>query len=198
MCLVAFSSCAKKTDDKSEYDYSSRQFESEDQVVEIIKKRNRISGLSIVFESDESKVNEKKLKGLSAEEQQLFLSKRYFKELTDFSESNISLALLFWLLSTKEITDNQLIIGYFQRPDLSFVKVMNMDRILVLMSLILHDGVSESELSKVNNITLEEAKLKLIMLLEDGLVYLQNERYMVNPLIYRNVIKLLNSKNLIQ
>jgi hypothetical protein len=171
---------------------------SEDQVIEIIRKRNRISGLSIVFESDESKVNGKKLKGLSAEEQQLLLFKKYFKELTDFSESNISLALLFWLLSTKEITDNQLIIGYFQKPDLSFVKVMNMDRILVLMSLILHDGITESELSKVNNITLEEAKLKLIMLLEDGLVYIQNERYLVNPLIYRNVIKLLNSKNLIQ
>ena len=170
----------------------------EDQVIEIIKKRNDISGLNVVIEPNGNKLALKKLKGLNEADKQAFLFKSYFKELADFSESNISLALLFWLLSTKEITDNKLIIGHFNTPDLSFVKVMNIDRILVLMALILHDGLNEIELSRVNNITREEAKLKLIMLLEDGIVYLQNKRYLVNPLIYRNVIKLLKSKNLIQ
>lgn len=171
---------------------------NQEQVVEIIKRRNEISGLNVVFEPDESLTVKKKLKGLNEEEQQAFLSKNYFTALSDFSESNISFALLFWLLSTKEISDNKLIIGYFKKPDLSFVKVIKMDRILVLMALILHDGLNETELARVNNITMEEAKLKLIMLLEDGIIYQQDDRYLVNPLIYRNVIKLLKSKNLIQ
>lgn len=171
---------------------------NQEQMVEIIKRRNEISGLNVVFEPDESQTMKKKLKGLNEEEQQSFLSKNYFTALSDFSESNISLALLFWLLSTKEISDNKLIIGYFKKPDLSFVKVIKMDRILILMSLILHDGLNETDLARVNNITLEEAKLKLIMLLEDGIIYQQEDRYLVNPLIYRNVIKLLRSKNLLQ
>ncbi len=171
---------------------------NQEQVVEIIKRRNEISGLNVIFESDESQSIRKKLKGLNEEEQQAFLSKNYFTALSDFSESNISLALLFWLLSTKEITENKLIIGYFNKLDLSFVKVIKMDRILVLMALILHDGLNEIELARVNNITDEEAKMKLIMLLEDGIIYQQEDRYLVNPLIYRNVIKLLKSKNLLQ
>jgi len=170
----------------------------QEQVVEIIKRRNEISGLNVIFESDENPAIRKKLKGMNQEEQQAFLSKNYFTALSDFSESNISFALLFWLLSTKEITENKLIIGYFKKLDLSFVKVIKMDRILVLMALILHDGLNELELARVNNITTEEAKLKLIMLLEDGIIYQQDNRYLVNPLIYRNVIKLLKSKNLLQ
>ena len=98
----------------------------------------------------------------------------------------------------KEISENKLIIGYFKKLDLSFVKVIKMDRILILMALILHDGLNEIELAKVNNITDEEAKLKLIMLLEDGVIYQHEDRYLVNPLIYRNVIKLLRGKNLLQ
>jgi hypothetical protein len=171
---------------------------SEQEIVEIIKRRNRISGLNVIFESDNNRNIRKKIKGLTEEQQQILLQKAYFDELSGFSESNISLALIFWLLSTKKITENKLIIGHFEKPDLSFVKVISMERVLTLLALILHDGLSESELSDVNNITIDEAKLTVLMLLEDGVIYRENKNYLVNPLIYRNVIKLLMNKNLIQ
>ena len=170
---------------------------NEEEIVEIIKKRNRISGLNVIFEPEDRKSIQKRIKGLPEEDKQVLLQKMYFDELGDFSESNISLALLFWLLSTKEITENKLIVGHFQKPDLSFVKVISMDRMMTLLALILHDGLSESELSDVSNITLEESKFIILMLLEDGIIYRENNIFLINPLIYRNVIKLLQSKNLI-
>jgi len=170
---------------------------NEQEIVEIIKKRNRISGLNVIFQPENSKSIRKKIKGLSEEEQQVILQKMYFDDLSDFSESNISLALIFWLLSTREITENKLIIGHFEKPDLSFVNVISIDRVLTFLALILHDGLNESELSEVNNITQEEARFIIMMLLEDGVIYKDNSNYLVNPMIYRNVIKLLQSKNLI-
>lgn len=169
----------------------------EQEIVDIIKKRNRISGLHVIFEPDDNKVLKKKLKGLPDEEQQVHLRKSYFDDLGSFSESNISLALIFWLLSTREITENKLIIGHFEKPDLSFVNVLSADRVMTLLALILHDGLNETELAKVNHITHEEAKFLVMMLLEDGIIYKENGSYLVNPLIYRNVIKHLQSKNLI-
>jgi hypothetical protein len=170
----------------------------ENEIIDIIKKRNRISGLNVIFEPDNKKISRKKIRSLSEEEQQKYLQKIFFDDLGDFSESNISLALLFWLLCTKEISESKLIIGDFEKPDLSFLKVINMDRVLILLALILHDGLNEQELSEVNNITSEESKLIVLMLLEDGIIYQENNNYLVNPLIYRNVIRLLKSKNLIQ
>lgn len=185
------------------HDYFSHIIEmkklSEQEIIEIIKRRNRISGLNIIFEPDPNNKNiRKKMKALSEEEQQTVLQKIYFDDLSDFSESNISLALIFWLLSTREISESSLLIGAFEKPDLSFIKVIGMDRVMTLLALILHDGLNEKEIADVNNITLEQSRMTILMLLEDGVIYREHEQYLVSPLIYRNVIKLLKSKNLLQ
>ena len=171
---------------------------SDEQIINIIKTRNRISGVQIEFEPKESDSKNRKFRQKSHEEQQAILAKKYFTSLSEFAESNISLALIFWLISTKEFSSNQLIIGPFERPDLSFIKVMSLDRLLTILSLILHDGLTESELCQVNNVTLEDANTSLLFLLEDGIVRRINNRYQVNPIIYRNIISLLKNKNLLQ
>jgi hypothetical protein len=170
---------------------------TKDQIVNIIWKRNRISGYSILFEPSESLLNDKKFIKMSSIDQQSFLKDEYFSELNSFARSNVSLALIFWLLSTKKVDQSEITIGSFKKPDLDFLNVMAMEKIYTVHALIMHDGLSELHLSEVLNISIEKSKLNLLALLEDGIIMKSESKYLVNPIVYRNAISVLKAKNLI-
>ncbi len=170
---------------------------NEEDLSSIIQKRNRISGYKIVFETDEDTRSSKRFTKMSENDQQEFLKKRFFKNLIDFSESNISMALMFWLLSTKSVDQNRIVINSFEKPDLSFLEIMSMDKILALHALILHDGLSLEQFAEVMRRKPQAAFLQLSMMLEDGILVKKDGQFLVNTLVYRSVISLLKSKNLI-
>lgn len=170
---------------------------SEEDLSGIVQKRNRISGYKIIFEPDTDDTSNKKFNKLSIEQQQEHLRKRFFKNLIDFSESNISMALMFWLLSTKSVDQNRIIINSFQKPDLSFLEILSMEKILALHALILHDGLSTEQFAEVARIGHQAAFLNLSMMQEDGILIKKDHQYLVNPMVYRSVISLLKAKNLI-
>ena len=124
---------------------------SEEDLSNIIQKRNRISGYKILFEADEDTRSSKRFGKMSSEEQQEHLRKKFFKNLIDFSESNVSMSLMFWLLSTKSVDQNQIVINSFQKPDLSFLGILKMDKVLALYALILHDGLTVEQFAQVMN-----------------------------------------------
>lgn len=170
---------------------------SEDELSAIVEKRNRISGYKIHFEADSTTASSKKFARLSEEEQQTFLKKRFFASLIDFSESNISMALTFWLLSTKKIDKNEIIISEFKKPNLNFLQLLSLDKIMALHLLILHDGLTLEQFELVHRSGKKHAFFILSMMLEDGILIQKNEHFLVNPLVYRSIISLLKSKNLI-
>ncbi len=168
-----------------------------DQIVDLIMKRNRISGYNIVFEMDEDHAQDRKFNKLSAQQQQDKLRDEFFGDLNDFARSNISLALIFWLLSTKKIENDTITIGAFQKPNLNFLTVLSMNKIYVLHALIMHDGLTELQLGEVLGIGKPSANLMLLAMIEDGVVLKRNNRYMINSMLYRDAIAVLKSKNLI-
>lgn len=168
-----------------------------EEINSVIRKRNQIGGFRIIFEVPEEMKDFKKFKSSSEEEQQKTLEKRFFRKLNAFADSNISMALIFWLLSTKKVTDDLIMVGDFDNPDQSFIQVMTQSRIFILLSLILHDGLTVNELSLVNNQAQDDVGLHISSLQDDGIIIRQTDLFMVNPLIYRNVISVLKSKNLI-
>ena len=170
---------------------------SEEDLSQIVQKRNRISGYKIYFEPQISKLESKRFAKLSEEEQQEFLRRRFFKNLIDFSESNITMALMFWLLSTKSVDQDRIVINSFQKPDLSFLEILNLEKIQTLHALILHDGLSVEQFSEVMRKKLQASHLLLSMMLEDGILVKKENQYLVNTLVYRSVISLLKAKNLI-
>ncbi len=170
---------------------------SSEQIINIIWKRNRISGFKIQFEVDASSASDKKFLKLKEAEQQEWLKKKFFSELNSFAQSNISLALIYWLLSTKEVDDSTITVGTFKRPNLNFLTVLAMDKIYALHALVLHDGLTIDQLSQILNVTAKNCELTLLALLEDGILVKTKESYMVNPVVYRNTISLLKSRNLI-
>lgn len=168
-----------------------------EQIINIIWKRNRISGFKIQFEVDASSASDKKFIKLDEVEQQEWLKKKFFSELNSFAQSNISLALIYWLLSTKEVDDSTITVGTFKRPNLNFLTVLAMDKIYALHALVLHDGLTIEQLAQVLNMTVNQCELTLLALLEDGILVKTNDNFMVNPIVYRNTISLLKSRNLI-
>ncbi len=168
-----------------------------EEINSVIQIRNQIGGFKIIFIPPEEVKEHKKVKSLSEEEQQKMFEKRFFKKLNDFASSNISMALIFWLLSTKNVTDDHIVVGDFDNPDQSFIQVMTQTRIFILLALILHDGISLEEISEVNNQTSDDLALQISSLQEDGIIIRQSDIFIVNPLIYRNVVSVLKSKNLI-
>ncbi|MGM0582830.1 MAG: hypothetical protein ACQETL_19295 [Bacteroidota bacterium] len=170
---------------------------SDDEISQLIIKRNRISGFKIKFEALDKDINDKKFKKLNESERQQFLKERFFKELNNFAKSNISMALMFWLLSTKKVDDQTIIIKNFKKPDLSFLASLKMDRVFVLQALIMHDGLKLEQVAKVLSYSIIKSKFLLLELLEDGVLIEKDAQFLVNPIIYRNTVQLLKSRNLL-
>ena len=168
---------------------------SDEQIIEIILKRHRISGYNIYFETENEP--SKKNKNLSDSELQEYLKKEYFSELNKFAKSNISLALLFWMRSTKEVTANAIKISSVVQIDFSFFSTIDSDKVFILYILLLHDGLTVEDAAEILNKPLKEIKLKLLVLLDDGIIIRKGELYQINPLLYRQIVSLLQSKNII-
>ena len=132
-----------------------------------------------------------------AEARQARLKEDFFIELNDFAKSNVSMALIFWLLSTQEVKENVIRVGRFQKPNLAFLKVMSIDKIYMLHALILHDGLKVEQLAEVLNLSENSVRLSILSLLEDGVILQEDTVFMINPMVYRGMVSLLKAKNLI-
>ena len=107
-----------------------------DTISKLVIKRNRVSGFKINFEAPAELADDKKFKKLNDEEKQEFLRSKFFKELHSFSKSNVSMALMYWLLSTKSVDGHSITIKSFEKPDFSFLNSLQADRVFLLHALI--------------------------------------------------------------
>jgi hypothetical protein len=169
----------------------------DEQIVDIILKRNRISGFSIQFDAGENRKEDRKFNNMKVSDQQVVLQDEFFSDLNEFAKSNVSMALIFWLLSTKKVDKQSITMGVFNKPDFNFLTMLSMDKIQTLHALILHDGLKEAQLAQVLHLSLMSSRLTLLALLEDGILLRDSDIYSVNPILYRNTISLLKTRNLI-
>ena len=169
----------------------------EEEIIEIINKRHRVSGYKINFESTINDNHSKSFKKLNETEQQNILQREYFINLNKFAGSNTTLALLFWLSSTKEVTHNTIKIKSDIDFDFSFLNSLSINKLFTLQSLLIHDGLSEESLASILSISNTQSKSLLLILLNDGIVVQNENTYLINPFLYRQIVNLLNSKNII-
>jgi len=170
---------------------------SSDELRSLIMKKNNISGYRIIFSPSEKNLSSKKYQRLNDEERQTYLRNRFFNDLNDFAQGNISLALTFWLLSTTNITEDSIEIINFKPPDFSFINKLDTEKVFIIYILIMHDGLTFEQLNKIYSKPQDKLQLYLMMMLDDGIIVDNNDIYEVNPLIYRNSINMLKSRNLI-
>ncbi len=170
---------------------------SDDELRQLIMKKNNISGYKIVFQPAEKNLDSKKFNALEPIDKQVYLQNQFFKQLNEFAKGNISLALSYWLLSTKNINEDSIEINNFEPPDFSFISKLNSEKVFLIYLLIMHDGLTLEHLCLVLKKPLEKLHLLVIMLLDDGILIERNGWFEVNPLIYRHSINMLKSRNLI-
>ncbi len=176
------------------------------QLKEVILKRHRVSGYGILFTPSQEESRRKKFQRLSEPDQQAYLENEYFQDLNKVTAGNFSLAQLFWLRSTQQVTDDLITIESLKDIDFSFLKATPLPQMLVLHTLLLHDGLTESQFREVaEHLRLTEGveplvpsgSLSLIQMHDDGLITKREEVYCINPLLYRQVVALLETKNFI-
>lgn len=170
----------------------------EDQINKVIINRHRVSGYNIIFEQNDLVGSQSKFNRLSDAEKQEYLKIAFFKELNRFSDSNISIALLYWLRSTREVKNNTIYIGRLSGFDFSFLKNIEMGSILTLHSLIIHERLSLEEHAALFNQSVDQSRLNLITLEDRGIINRdENDSFSINQLLFRQVVNLLKNKNII-
>lgn len=167
------------------------------QIIDIILKRHRVSGYDLYFEAEESILSNKKFQKLSDDEKQIQLEKDYFSNLNKFANSNISLALLFWVRSTSSISEDKITIGHLPKIDFSFLSALSNTKLFILNLLLLHDGLTEEDASNINGTSIEYNRRLLMTMEDDGILVKKNKLYLINPLLYRPIVEVLKSKNII-
>ena len=103
---------------------------NENQITELVSKRHRVSGYNVEYEVDDQTLKSKSFKNLQEKEKQPYLMKKYFVSLNKFAQSNISLALLFWLRSAKNVVDDKILMGSPPELDYSFLDNLSNEKIL--------------------------------------------------------------------
>ncbi len=169
----------------------------DEKMIKVILKRHKISGYNLNFKPSREDETGKSFQKLSEEKKQDYLSKQYFSDLNKFAKSNISLALLFWLRSTKEVAGDTITIGSLRDMDFSFLSSLDTSKVFTLHSLLVHDGLTIESFSIINNLPEAQSRLMLLVLLDDGVIIQRHGLYKINPLLYRQAVNLMQTKNII-
>ncbi|NCA84235.1 MAG: hypothetical protein EOM83_01530 [Clostridia bacterium] len=166
-------------------------------IMNIILKRNSLSGYKIAFEPSDENIVSRSYKNLNEEEKQSYLQKQYFENLRHLSNGNISLAQLYWLRSIHSITDDTITISSIHEIDVSFVKELPPDYLFTLHAILVHDGLTTEAYGDIFHMSATQAQGLLLPLLEKGLLTKADNTYTINPIIFRQVVNLLKSRNFI-
>lgn len=166
-------------------------------MTDLILKRHSVSGYGLHFLPSAEQLNNKKFKKLSEDEQQEKLQEGYFSDLNKIARGNISLALIYWLRSTERVAKNTIYIMSLKEMDFSFMKSMSNDKLYTLTDLLLHDGLTAVEYGTVTCNTDFEGRNILTGLADDGVLIEKDGYYNINPLLYRQTITLLETKNIL-
>jgi hypothetical protein len=168
-----------------------------EEIKDVVIRRNNISGYRLTFEASAKDKGSRKFQRLSAEEKQQFLKEEFFKEINAFARGNVSLALMYWLLSIKSIGEEGIVIRKFKSPDFSFMSNLSQQKVFLLHMLLLHDGLGADMISGLSHVPTAETNLLLMVMQDDGILVKKDDLYLINPLLYRSAINLLTAKNLI-
>ena len=170
---------------------------SDEQIVDIILKRHRVSGYNILFGPSSQDLQNKTFQKLSDPEKQTFLKEKYFSELNNFAQSNLSISMIFWMRSTIEVKNDNITIGSLEALDFSFLQGLSEEKVFTLFALLIHDGLSIRQHAAVFNQSEEKSRLNLLLLADDGIIIKTRKGYSINPLLYRQTVSMLQTRNIL-
>jgi len=172
---------------------------SSEVIEDVIMTRHRVSGYDLQFiPSSELKSNRsfKKLE-VNPSEQQKLVRQEFFKGLSKVAQGNIAIAMLYWMRSIRSTGLDSIEIAPFSEINVTLGDAFTPDDLFALAALVQHDDVTISELALVLNVNEQISRLILSKLAARAILLEKNQRFYLNPLLYRHIVNLLKLKNMI-
>lgn len=172
---------------------------SNDQIKELIQRRHTSSGYQLSFIPDEATRNSRSYRKVmdDEEKQQEFLKERYFEKLSKLSEGNPSIAMIYWIRSIKEYDETHFYINPFDFGTINRIDELESEELFALAAFVLHDSLTAEHLSKILHQPLRECRLLTSRLASRAILMKVDEEYLLNHLIYRQVVRVLKEANFI-
>ncbi|WP_409029155.1 AAA family ATPase [Gracilimonas sediminicola] len=169
------------------------------QIEELILKRHRASGYQLKFLPDDATKKSRNFRKLMDDEEktQEYLQDRYFEKLAKLSEGNSSIAMIFWIRSIREYDDSHFYIDPFDFTAINRIDELDSTELFALAAFVLHDSLMPEHLAKVLNQPLRDSKLLVSRLTSRSILFKTEHGYMLNHLIYRQVVRVLKEANFI-
>ncbi|MGN8224821.1 AAA family ATPase [Gracilimonas sp. BCB1] len=172
---------------------------NDQQIEALILKRHRASGYQLKFIPDDSTKKSRNFRKLMDDEEktQKYLQDRYFEKLAKLSEGNSSIAMIFWIRSIREYDDTHFYINPFDFTAINRIDELDSTELFALAAFVLHDSLMPEHLAKVLNQPLRDSKLLVSRLTSRSILFKTEHGYMLNHLIYRQVVRVLKEANFI-
>ncbi|MDR9417734.1 AAA family ATPase [Gracilimonas sp.] len=172
---------------------------SPNQIQDLILKRHMSSGYQLKFLTDETTKKSRSYRKLmdNEEKTQEYLRDKYFERLAKLSEGNSSVALIYWIRSIDEFDDTHFYIKPFNFGTISRIEELESGDLFALAAFVVHDLLMPKELSKILHQPLRESKLTMSRLASRSIIYKTEHGYLLNHLIYRQVVRVLKKSNYI-
>ncbi|NGP88186.1 hypothetical protein [Fodinibius halophilus] len=169
------------------------------QIKRVILNRHRSSGYTLHFEADNETTKSRSYLKLMDDEdkEQKYLQEDYFEKLTELAEGNASVAMIFWIRSIRKFDDRCCYIQPLEVTSLEMIEDLNPQVLFTLAAFVLHDTLTDEQLSMVSHTTKEKSRLMINRLQSRGLLVEKEGMYAINHLMYRQIIRVLKERNII-
>ena len=170
---------------------------STENLQQLIELRHKLSGFEKKFAHPHQKKYSLNLKRTDSAELQVNLKREYFETLKKKVKGNIRQAFLYWLISTKSIGEKNIVFDQNNLPDTRLISSIKKDKLLIIRTILIKHGITIEDLANIRHMNKEHARLTLIQLLDDGLLEKHDDLFVINPMIYRQIIDELYNQNLL-
>lgn len=166
---------------------------------QVVMQRHRFSGYQVEFEISERPAESRKYRNLKTEEEQArYRRNLYFDSLHSIAAGNIAVIMRIWLQSINSQQSEMLTIEALSDHEISLTEILREDDFFVLATILQHGAVDVEQISQILKLPREKCRQTLGYLTNKGVLFKVDEGYEVRLLLYRQVVRMLTRRNIIQ
>lgn len=172
---------------------------SEPDLEQLIMCRQKASGYQVEFKPDPTTAKSRSYKKLldDYEESQLYLKERFFERLNKMAEGNATVAMIFWIRSIQDFEDSYFTIQPVDFSGIEYLADLDSNSLFVLSAFVVHDVLNAEELSLIIKMPKTASEMIISRLFARGLLVANGQNFSLNDMIYRQVVRLLKSRNIL-
>ncbi|MFU8860169.1 MAG: hypothetical protein ACNA8K_07075 [Cyclonatronaceae bacterium] len=172
---------------------------SNHEIRDMILNRHAMSGYDLVFEpgsQDMQSRSYRKLEG-NPQQQQEYLSERYFENLAEIAEGNATIAIIYWLRSVARTDTSRIYISQLEEKRVQMRADLTEDALFTLAAILMHDDLTVDQLAGVLNMSTSRCRLLLSRMKSRNILTEHEDRYYLNNMLYRHATRIVSGKNIL-